>query len=67
MKKIEKNELVAENQQDNPEGLAESPERGSTQPSRGSGREEVFTGSEQDEAVRRLKIRHQRGVRGWAS
>jgi hypothetical protein len=67
MKKIENNELVAENQQDNPEGVAKNPERGSTQPSRGSGHEEVFDGADQDEATGRIKIRHMREVRGWAS
>lgn len=67
MKSKVKNELVAENQHDNPEGVARNPEKGSIQPSRGSGREEVFDGSEQDEATGRIKIRHMREVRGWAS
>ena len=62
MKEIENKELVAENQQVNPEGLAENPDRGSTQPSRGSGHEEVFDGSERNEAVRRSQIRHARGT-----
>lgn len=59
--------LVANNQLDDPEGVAQNRNRGSMQPARGSGHEEVFAGSEQEEAVRRPEFRFPLGIRGWAN